>query len=126
MKFYFNYLIILLFSVFILYSKTSIAKEENYTCQPKHAAAIRSNGIKVFKITGKEKPVIVAIKDGYFKTDDMSYKLYDAGGRAFAFNKERAWVHFQDITVLDDDTLSFVMAVNSSISRYLCKKNKSN
>tara|TARA_B100001996_G_C18503948_1_gene532568 strand:+ start:368 stop:739 length:372 start_codon:yes stop_codon:yes gene_type:complete len=122
MKFYFNYLIILLFSVFILYSKTSIAKEENYTCHPKHAAAIRSNGIKVFKITGKEKPVIVAIKDGYFKTNDMSYKLYDAGGRAFAFNKERAWVHFQDITVLDDDTLSFVMAVNSSISRYLCKK----
>ena len=85
-------------------------------------AAIRSNGIKVFKITGKEKPVIVSIKDGYFKTNDMSYKLYDAGGRAFAFNKERAWVHFQDITVLDDDTLSFVMAVNSSISRYLCKK----
>ncbi len=37
-------------------------------------------------------------------------------------NEERAWVHFQDITVLDDGTLSFVMAVNSSISRYLCIK----
>ena len=122
MKFYFNCVGILLFGVFILFNKTSIAKEEKYTCQPKHAAAIRSDGIKVFKITGKEKPVIVSIKDGYFITIDMSYKLHEAGGRAFAFNEERAWVHFQDITVLDDGTLSFVMAVNSSISRYLCIK----
>jgi len=49
-------------------------------------------------------------------------KLYEAGGRAFAFSPERAWVHFQDITVLDNGQLSFVMAVNSSISRYLCDK----
>ncbi len=69
MKFYFNYVVILLFSTFILYSNDSITKEKNYSCQPKHAAAIRSNGIKVFKITGKEKPVIVSIKDGYFKTN---------------------------------------------------------
>ena len=52
----------------------------------------------------------------------MSYKLYEAGGRAFAFNEEKAWVHFQDIVVLDNDELSFVMAVNSSIARYICSK----
>ena len=119
-----NFIGIILFKIFILFNQTSLANEDNYVCQPKHAAAIRSDGIKIFKITGKEKPVIVSIKDGYFKTNDMSYKLHEAGGRAFAFNEERAWVHFQDITVLDDGTLSFVMAVNSSISRYLCKNNK--
>ena len=122
MKIYFNSIGIILFNIFIFFNQTSLAKEDNYTCQPKHAAAIRSDGIKVFKITGKESSVNVLIKDGYFKTNDMNYKLYEAGGRAFAFNEERAWVHFQDITVLDDGTLSFVMAVNSSISRYLCKK----
>ncbi len=119
-----NFIGIILFKIFILFNQISLANEDNYVCQPKHAAAIRSDGIKIFKITGKEKPVIVSIKDGYFKTNDMSYKLHEAGGRAFAFNEERAWVHFQDITVLDDGTLSFVMAVNSSISRYLCKNNK--
>ena len=122
MKIYFNSIGIILFNIFIFFNQTSLAKDNKYTCQPKHAAAIRSDGIKVFKITGKESSVNVLIKDGYFKTNDMNYKLYEAGGRAFAFNEKRAWVHFQDITVLDDGTLSFVMAVNSSISRYLCKK----
>ena len=114
------YLVIL--NVLFLSNSLTFANTENYTCKPKHAAAIRSDGIKVFEITGKEKSVIVAIIDGFFKTNDMSYKLYEAGGRAFAFNQERAWVHFQDITVLDDGRLSFVMAVNSSITRYLCEK----
>tara|TARA_B100000579_G_scaffold434745_1_gene456313 strand:+ start:502 stop:873 length:372 start_codon:yes stop_codon:yes gene_type:complete len=122
MKFFFNFIGIFFFNTLIFINQASIAKENNYSCKPKHAAAIRSDGIKVFKIKGKEKPVIVSIKNGYFKTNDMNYKLYEAGGRAFAFNEDRAWVHFQDITVLDDGTLSFVMAVNSSISRYLCKK----
>ncbi len=122
MKFNLNSIGIIFINIFIFLNYASFANDKNYTCHPKHAAAIRSDGIKVFEITGKEKPVIVSIKDGYFKTKDMSYKLYEAGGRAFAFNEKRAWVHFQDITVLDDGILSFVMAVNSSISRYLCEK----
>ena len=88
----------------------------------RHAAAIRSNGIQTFKIKGDEKPVLLSIYKGFLETNDMKYKLYEAGGRAFAFSPERAWVHFQDITVLDNGQLSFVMAVNSSISRYLCDK----
>ena len=122
MKFLFNFLGGILFNFLIFSYQPSIAKEDNYKCQPKHAAAIRSDGIKIFKITGKEKSIIVSIKDGFFKTNDMNYKLYEAGGRAFAFNEKRSWVHFQDITVLDDGTLSFVMAVNSSITRYLCRR----
>ena len=123
--FKFIYIFISLF-VFYLFSFNTVLgseKKDHYSCLPKHAAAIRSNGIQVFKMKGDEKPVDVSIKDGYLRTNDMSYKLYEAGGRAFAFKEERAWVHFQDITVLDDGRLSFVMAVNSSITRYLCKKN---
>ena len=97
-------------------------KKDQYSCKPKHAAAIRSNGIQTFKIKGDEKPVLLSIYNGFLETNDMKYKLYEAGGRAFAFSPERAWVHFQDITVLDNGQLSFVMAVNSSISRYLCDK----
>tara|TARA_Y200000002_G_C22645853_1_gene649105 strand:- start:854 stop:1228 length:375 start_codon:yes stop_codon:yes gene_type:complete len=97
-------------------------KKDQYSCKPKHAAAIRSNGIQTFKIKGDEKPVLISIFKGFLESNDMKYKLYEAGGRAFAFSPERAWVHFQDITVLDDGQLSFVMAVNSSISRYLCVK----
>ena len=93
-------------------------KKDQYSCKPKHAAAIRSNGIQTFKIKGDEKPVLLSIYEGFLETNDMKYKLYEAGGRAFAFSPERAWVHFQDITVLDNGQLSFVMAVNSSISRY--------
>lgn len=110
----------------LLSLNTLLASEKNnkYSCMPKHAAAIRSNGIQVFKIKGNEKPVFVSIKKGYLETNDMKYKLFEAGGRAFAFSEERAWVHFQDITILDNGQLSFVMAVNSSISRYLCDKKK--
>ena len=110
----------------LLSFNTLLASEKNnkYSCMPKHAAAIRSNGIQVFKIKGNEKPVFVSIINGYLETNDMKYKLFEAGGRAFAFSEERAWVHFQDITILDNGQLSFVMAVNSSISRYLCDKKK--
>ena len=121
-KFFYTFISLFVFNLFSFNTAFSTEKKEHYSCLPKHAAAIRSNGIQVFKMKGDEKPVNVLIRDGFLETNDMKYKLYEAGGRAFAFNEERAWVHFQDITVLDDGTLSFVMAVNSSISRYLCKK----
>ena len=34
----------------LLLSSQSFAKETKYTCKPKSAAAVRSNGIQVFKI----------------------------------------------------------------------------
>ena len=122
--------IICAFAIFLILNLLSInivtasKKNDKYSCKPKHAAAIRSNGIRVFEIKGDEKPVLISIKKGYLETNDMKYKLFEAGGRAFAFSEERAWVHFQDITILDNGQLSFVMAVNSSISRYLCDKKK--
>ena len=121
-KFSFIFISLIIFNLFSFNLVLASEKKDYYSCLPKHAAAIRSNGIQIFKMKGDEKPVDVAIKDGFFETNDMKYKLFEAGGRAFAFNEKRAWVHFQDITVLDDGTLSFVMAVNSSISRYLCNK----
>ena len=45
----------------ILLSSQSFAKETKYSCKPKSAAAVRSNGIQVFKITGEEKPVTITI-----------------------------------------------------------------
>ena len=48
----------------ILLSSQSFAKETKYSCKPKSAAAVRSNGIQVFKITGEEKPVEIIIRDG--------------------------------------------------------------
>ena len=122
LKFIYIFISLLVFYLFSFNKVLGSEKKDHYACLPKHAAAIRSNGIQVFKMKGDEKSVDVSIKDGYFKANGMSYKLYEAGGRATAFNQEQAWVHFQDITVLDDGTLSFVMAVNSSISRYLCEK----
>ena len=87
-------------------------KKDQYSCKPKHAAAIRSNGIQTFKIKGDEKPVLLSIYKGFLETNDMKYKLYEAGGRAFAFSPERAWVHFQDITVLDNGQLSFLSLIH--------------
>ena len=54
----------------ILFSANSYAKETKYSCKPKSAAAVRSNGIQVFKITGKEKPVEITSKKAtrYFMT----------------------------------------------------------
>ena len=54
----------LVFLSISLFSNNLVAKETSYNCKPKSAAAIRSNGIQVFKITGKEKPVQITIKDG--------------------------------------------------------------
>ena len=48
----------------ILLSSHSFAKETKYSCKPKSAAAVCSNGIQVFKITGEEKPVEITIRDG--------------------------------------------------------------
>ena len=56
---YFSIIILML-----LLSSQSFAKETKYTCKPKSAAAVRSNGIQVFKITGDEKPVQITIQDG--------------------------------------------------------------
>ena len=55
---------LLVLSSIILFSANSYAKETKYSCKPKSAAAVRSNGIQVFKITGKEKPVEITIIDG--------------------------------------------------------------
>ena len=60
--FVFKYILILL--SIILFSVNSYAKETKYSCKPKSAAAVRSNGIQVFKITGDEKPVQITIQDG--------------------------------------------------------------
>ena len=60
--FVFKYILILL--SIILFSVNAYAKETKYSCKPKSAAAVRSNGIQVFKISGKEKPVEITIKDG--------------------------------------------------------------
>ena len=95
----------ILFTFFSHHSLIASEKKDQYSCKPKHAAAIRSNGIQTFKIKGDEKPVLLSIYKGFLETNDMKYKLYEAGGRAFAFSPERAWVHFQDITVLDNLSL---------------------
>ena len=58
----FKFLTVLLSIIF--FSTHGYAKETKYSCNPKSAAAVRSNGIQVFKITGKEKPVEITIKDG--------------------------------------------------------------
>ena len=55
---------ILAFLLFSFISTSSFAKQISYDCKPKSAAAIRSDGIQVFKITGKEKSVEVIIRDG--------------------------------------------------------------
>ena len=115
-----------------VFSFQSFAKETNYICKPKSAAAIRSNGIQVFKITGKEKPVEISIKDGegtgsgFFKVNKSKYEILDLGtGKAYAFDKNEPWTHIQDIFFLDNNVLSFILAANGSITRYICNE-KSN
>ena len=46
------------------------------------------------------------------------------GGKDYAFNEEEPWTHIQDIFFINDKTLSFVLAVNASITRYLCDEIK--
>ncbi len=115
----------------ILFSANSYAKETKYSCKPKSAAAVRSNGIQVFKITGKEKPVEITIKDGqgtdsgFFMVNKSKYEILDLGtGKAYAFDKNEPWTHIQDIFFLDNNVLSFILAANASITRYLCDEIK--
>jgi len=115
----------------ILLSSPSFAKETKYTCKPKSAAAVRSNGIQVFKITGEEKPVEITIQDGeglksgYFLVNRSKYEILDLGtGKAYAFDKNEPWTHIQDIFFLDNNVLSFILAANVSITRYLCNQLK--
>ena len=115
----------------ILLSSSSFAQETKYTCKPKSAAAVRSNGIQVFKITGEEKPVEITIQDGeglksgYFLVNRSKYEILDLGtGKAYAFDKNEPWTHIQDIFFLDNNVLSFILAANASITRYLCNQLK--
>ena len=115
----------------ILLSSPSFAKETKYTCKPKSAAAVRSNGIQVFKITGEEKPVEITIQDGeglksgYFLVNRSKYEILDLGtGKAYAFDKNEPWTHIQDIFFFDNNVLSFILAANASITRYLCNQLK--
>ena len=115
----------------IMFSISSYAKETKYSCKPKSAAAVRSNGIQVFKISGKEKPVEIAIKDGegtksgYFLVNKSKYEILDLGtGKAYAFDRNEPWTHIQDIFFLDKNILSFILAANASITRYLCDEIK--
>lgn len=127
-------IILKFFSILIsllLLSSQSFAKETKYTCKPKSAAAVRSNGIQVFKITGDEKPVQITIQDGtgtesgYFLVNKSKYEILDLGtGKAYAFDRNEPWTHIQDIFFLDNNVLSFVLAANASITRYMCNQSK--
>ena len=125
----FKYFLVFLF--ISLFSNNLVAKETSYNCKPKSAAAIRSNGIQVFKITGKEKPVQITIKDGeginsgFFMVNKSKYEILDLGtGKAYAFDKNEPWTHIQDIFFLDNNVLSFILAANASITRYTCNEKR--
>ena len=122
--------ILIIISISLL-SNNLFAKETSYSCKPKSAAAVRSNGIQVFKITGKEKPVQITIKDGegtssgFFMVNNSKYEILDLGtGKAYAFDKNEPWTHIQDIFFLDNNVLSFILAANASITRYTCNEKK--
>ena len=113
----FKFLTVLLSIIF--FSTHGYAKETKYSCNPKSAAAVRSNGIQVFKITGKEKPVEITIKDGegiesgLFMVNKSKYEILDLGtGKAYAFDKNEPWTHIQDIFFLDNNVLSFILDVH--------------
>ena len=119
----------LVFLSISLFSSNVLAKETKYSCKPQSAASVRSNGIQVFKISGKEKPVEITIKDGkgttsgLFMVNKSKYEILDLGtGKAYAFDKNEPWTHIQDIFFLDNDNLSFILAANASITRYICKE----
>ena len=119
----------LVFLSISLFSGNVLAKETKYSCKPQSAAAVRSNGIQVFKISGKEKPIEITIKDGkgttsgLFMVNKSKYEILDLGtGKAYAFDKNEPWTHIQDIFFLDNDNLSFILAANASITRYICEE----
>jgi hypothetical protein len=127
--FVFKYILILL--SIILFSVNSYAKETKYSCKPKSAAAVRSNGIQVFKITGDDQPVQITIQDGQgpdsgsFFVNKSKYEILDLGtGKAYAFDRNEPWAHIQDIFFLDNNVLSFVLAANAAITRYMCNQSK--
>ena len=123
---------LILTSLFIcLFAANSFAKETSFNCKPKSAAAVRSDGIHVFKITGKEKPVQIIIKDGenqksgFFIVNKSKYEILDLGtGKAYAFDRNEPWTLIQDIFFLDDKRLSFILSANASITRYICNEKK--
>ena len=113
------------------FAANSFAKETSFNCKPKSAAAVRSNGIHVFKITGKEKPTEIIIKDGenqksgFFIVNKSKYEILDLGtGKAYAFDRNEPWTLIQDIFFLDDKSLSFILSANASITRYICNEKK--
>ena len=113
------------------FAANSFAKETSFNCKPKSAAAVRSNGIHVFKITGKEKSVQIIIKDGenqksgFFIVNKSKYEILDLGtGKAYAFDRNEPWTLIQDIFFLDDKSLSFILSENASITRYICNEKK--
>ena len=120
----------ILTSLFIcFFAANSFAKETSFNCKPKSAAAVRSDGIHVFKITGKEKPVQIIIKDGenqksgFFIVNKSKYEILDLGtGKAYAFDRNEPWTLIQDIFFLDDKRLSFILSANASITRYICNE----
>ena len=117
--------------IICFFAANSFAKETSFNCKPKSAAAVRSNGIHVFKITGKEKPVQIIIKDGenqksgFFIVNKSKYEILDLGtGKAYAFDRNEPWTLIQDIFFLDDKSLSFILSANASITRYICNEKK--
>jgi len=117
--------------IICFFAANSFAKETSFNCKPKSAAAVRSNGIHVFKITGKEKPVQIIIKDGenqksgFFIVNKSKYEILDLGtGKAYAFDRNEPWTLIQDIFFLDDKRLSFILSANASITRYICNEKK--
>ena len=55
--------------------------------------------------------------------NNSKYEILDLGtGKAYAFDKNEPWTHIQDIFFLDNDNLSFILAANGSITRYICEE----
>ena len=51
--------------------------------------------------------------------------ILDLGtGKAYAFDRNEPWTHIQDIFFLEKNILSFILAANGSIARYLCNEIK--
>ena len=67
----------------------------------------------------------VGTESGYFIVNKSKYEILDLGtGKAYAFDRNEPWTHIQDIFFLDNNILSFILAANASITRYLCDEIK--